>query len=98
LLHPEIINQSPPQQLVELGLHKLDPNAWQYVVAVSLGAVFFGAVTYIGNGPNFMVKAIAEAAGVPMPSFFGYIFKYTLPIMLPVLAVVWVLFVSGWVF
>jgi len=73
-------------------------SAAKILLAISLGSVFFGANTYIGNGPNFMVKAIAEAAGVPMPSFFGYIFKYTLPIMLPVLAVVWVLFVSGWVF
>lgn len=43
-----------------------------YLVAISLGAVFMGANTYIGNGPNFMVKAIAEESGVPMPSFFGY--------------------------
>jgi Na+/H+ antiporter NhaD/arsenite permease-like protein len=58
---------------------------------VSLGAVFFGAGTYIGNGPNFMVKAIAEKSKVHMPSFLGYIFKYSLPILVPVLIVV------GWV-
>ena len=40
--------------------------------AISLGAVFMGAMTYIGNGPNFMVKAIAEKSGVRMPGFFGY--------------------------
>ena len=40
--------------------------------AISCGAVFMGANTYIGNGPNFMVKAIAEEAGYAMPSFFGY--------------------------
>ncbi|MEY4488753.1 MAG: hypothetical protein RIQ79_1261 [Verrucomicrobiota bacterium] len=62
------------------------------IIAVSLGAVFFGAMTYIGNGPNFMVKAIAESAGVRVPSFFGYIFKYSLPILLPVLALVGYLF------
>jgi Na+/H+ antiporter NhaD/arsenite permease-like protein len=56
------------------------------VVAVSLGAVFFGAMTYIGNGPNFMVKAIAHNSGAHVPSFFGYIFKYSLPILLPILA------------
>jgi Na+/H+ antiporter NhaD/arsenite permease-like protein len=88
LLHPEIINQYSPQQLVELGLHKLDPKAWEYVVAVSLGAVFFGAVTYIGNGPNFMVKSIAESRGVNCPSFFGYIVKYALPILIPLFALV----------
>lgn len=52
--------------------------------AISLGAVFFGALTYIGNGPNFMVKAIAERDGVKMPSFFGYMFKFSLVILLPV--------------
>lgn len=55
------------------------------VIAVSLGAVFFGAMTYIGNGPNFMVKSIAESAGVHVPTFFGYIFKYSLPFLLPIL-------------
>ena len=45
------------------------------LTAISLGAVFMGALTYIGNGPNFMVKAIAEQAGIEMPSFFGYMFK-----------------------
>ena len=50
---------------------------------MSLGAVFLGAMTYIGNGPNFMVKAIAEQAGVKMPSFFGYVL-YSLGVLLPV--------------
>jgi Na+/H+ antiporter NhaD/arsenite permease-like protein len=53
-----------------------------YLVAISAGAVFMGANTYIGNAPNFMVKSIAEEAGVKMPSFFGYMFKYSLPILL----------------
>jgi Na+/H+ antiporter NhaD/arsenite permease-like protein len=88
LLHPDIINQYTSQQLIDLGLHKIDPNAWMYVVAVSLGAVFFGAGTYIGNGPNFMVKSIAESSGVKCPSFFGYVVKYALPILLPLLALV----------
>jgi Na+/H+ antiporter NhaD/arsenite permease-like protein len=63
-----------------------------FVIGVSLGAVFFGAMTYIGNGPNFMVKSIAHDAGVHCPSFLGYIFKYSLPILLPILAL------SGWLF
>jgi Na+/H+ antiporter NhaD/arsenite permease-like protein len=88
LLHPDIISQYTPQQLVDLGLHQLDPNGWQYVVAVSLGAVFFGAGTYIGNGPNFMVKSIAESSGVKCPSFFGYVLKYAVPILLPLFALV----------
>lgn len=64
-----------------------------YVIAVSLGAVFFGAMTYIGNGPNFMVKSIAQDAGVHCPSFFAYIVKYSLPILLPILVIVGVLLV-----
>lgn len=64
-----------------------------FVVAVSLGAVFFGAMTYIGNGPNFMVKSIAHDAGVHCPSFFGYIFKYSVPVLLPILILVGLLFV-----
>ncbi len=63
-----------------------------FVIAISLGAVFFGAMTYIGNGPNFMVKAIAEDAGVTCPSFFGYVFRFSLPILFPILALV------GWLF
>jgi len=52
-----------------------------YLLAISAGAVFFGALTYIGNAPNFMVRSIAEEAGTPMPSFFGYLLKYSLPIL-----------------
>jgi Na+/H+ antiporter NhaD/arsenite permease-like protein len=88
LLHPDVINQHTAQQLVALGLHHLDPKAWEYVVAVSLGAVFFGAMTYIGNAPNFMVKSIAESSGVKCPSFLGYIFRFALPILLPLFALV----------
>jgi len=57
------------------------------LVAVSLGAVFMGAMTYIGNGPNFMVKAIAEKSGIAMPSFFGYL-VYSLGVLLPLFAAV----------
>lgn len=65
----------------------------QLLVAVSLGAVFMGANTYIGNGPNFMVKAIAEQSGVRMPSFFGYL-AYSGAILLPIFAAVtWIFLV-----
>lgn len=60
--------------------------------AISLGAVMFGAMTYIGNGPNFMVKAIAEENGIKMPSFFGYMVKFSLVILLPVYILVQLLF------
>jgi Na+/H+ antiporter NhaD/arsenite permease-like protein len=66
----------------------LDAHTAKYIVAVSLGSVFFGANTYIGNGPNFMVKSIAESSGVKCPSFFGYVVKYTLPILIPLFAIV----------
>ncbi len=58
------------------------------LAAISAGAVFMGAMTYIGNAPNFMVKSIAEEAGIPMPSFFGYLLKWSLPILVPVFVVV----------
>ena len=61
------------------------------LAGVSLGAVFLGAMTYIGNGPNFMVKAIAEQSGVKMPSFFGYLL-YSFGVLLPVFAALSFLF------
>ena len=60
--------------------------------AIALGSVLFGAMTYIGNGPNFMVKAVAENDGVRMPSFFGYIFKFSLIILLPTYILVALIF------
>ncbi len=62
------------------------------LTAISVAAVFFGAMTYIGNGPNFMVKSIAEQIGIKMPSFFGYIIRFSLPFLLPTLLVVWIIF------
>ena len=61
------------------------------LAGISLGAVFLGAMTYIGNGPNFMVKAIAEQSGVRMPSFFGYC-VYSFGVLLPVFILVSMLF------
>jgi Na+/H+ antiporter NhaD/arsenite permease-like protein len=63
-----------------------------YLQAIAAGSVFFGACSYIGNAPNFMVRSIAEEAGTPMPSFFGYIVKYTLVFLLPTFALVTALF------
>ncbi len=63
-----------------------------YLMAISVGSVFWGAMTYIGNGPNFMVKAIAEEAGIKMPAFFEYIYKYSIPYLLPVLLMIWLFF------
>ncbi|MEN9678477.1 MAG: hypothetical protein RIS76_4373 [Verrucomicrobiota bacterium] len=68
------------------------PPLAKLLMAISMGAVFFGANTYIGNGPNFMVKAIADQQNCRTPSFPGYILRFTLPFMLPTLLVVWWLF------
>lgn len=85
--------------MAAMGINHLDPSSPSNfavlansfpseVLAISMGAVFFGALTYIGNGPNFMVRAIAEHAKVRMPSFAGYIFRYSLPILAPILTIV----------
>jgi Na+/H+ antiporter NhaD/arsenite permease-like protein len=56
-----------------------------------MGAVYFGALTYIGNAPNFMIKAVAEDRGLEMPSFFGYVLHAGI-VMLPLLAAIGLLF------
>lgn len=71
---------------------QLSSESWKYVQAISAGAVMFGACTYIGNGPNFMVKSIAEQSNVRMPSFIGYVFKYTIPVLLPIFFLVWFIY------
>ena len=63
-----------------------------YLKAISAGAVFFGACSYIGNAPNFMVRSIAEEADTPMPSFFGYILKYSLIYLIPTFILVTLVF------
>ena len=86
------------------GLDLDDPEAMQrfiaahepFLIAISIGAVFFGALTYIGNGPNFMVKSIAQRAGVNTPSFLGYITRFSLPFLVPVFFLVGILFFSRW--
>lgn len=60
--------------------------------AISIASVFFGALTYIGNGPNFIVKSIAEKYGIKMPSFFEYIIYFSIPLLMPVLIIIWLLF------
>jgi Na+/H+ antiporter NhaD/arsenite permease-like protein len=88
-----------------LGLHGLDINNPSHVarfvseggrelIAISLGAVCFGALTFIGNAPNLLVKAIAEHARVPTPTFIGYIWKFALPILIPIFALISLLFFS----
>ncbi|MEA2558825.1 MAG: hypothetical protein QOH06_329 [Acidobacteriota bacterium] len=74
-------------------IHRLIAEHDHFLMAISTGAVFMGANTYLGNAPNFMVKSIAEESGVEMPSFFGYILRYVVPFLLPVYVVVtWLFF------
>lgn len=70
---------------------KLGPKAIEILAAISCGSVFMGANTYIGNGPNFMVKAIAEENNVRMPGFFGYMI-YSGCILIPTFVVVTLIF------
>jgi Na+/H+ antiporter NhaD/arsenite permease-like protein len=86
---PESLGLTNPLQA---GAMAISSGTWKYIQAVSVGAVFFGAMTYIGNGPNFMVKSIVEHAKVDCPTFFGYIAKYSVPVLIPVFFVVWLLF------
>jgi Na+/H+ antiporter NhaD/arsenite permease-like protein len=72
--------------------YSANTNVDPYLVAISIGAVFFGANTYIGNGPNFMVRSIAAHRKVPTPTFFGYVTKWTLPVMIPMLVILWLIF------
>ena len=61
-------------------------DATQTLIAISLGSVFMGALTYIGNAPNFMVRSIAEENDVKMPSFFGFM-VWSVIILIPLLFV-----------
>lgn len=64
-----------------------------YLVAISFASVIFGAFTYVGNGPNFLVKAMAEKEGIKMPGFVQYIYLYALPILLPIIVACWAIFI-----
>lgn len=90
-IHPQLVEHgSATTQDISiaymLAMHEL------HLRAISVGTVFFGAVTYIGNGPNWIVKSMAERTGIKMPGFFDYILKYSLPILLPVFLLIWILF------
>ncbi len=91
--HPaELAAKTVNSEQIKIAWLLANPTWARYIMAVTIGAVFFGANTYIGNGPNFMVKAIADHQKVHTPGFLGYIFKYTLPFMAPMLLLVWWIF------
>lgn len=73
-------------------LQGVTAQSWKYIQAISAGAVMFGAGTYIGNGPNFMVKSIAEQSHVRVPHFMEYVLYYALPILGPLFIVIWLIF------
>ena len=81
-----------PDQMATFGNGMMAGIPEILLMAICIGSVFFGAMTYIGNGPNFMVKAIAEENGVKMPSFFGYMFKFSLIVLLPIYILVQIIF------
>lgn len=92
--HPEAIKaRTVTRDQVKVAFLLGDPALNVFVVAISMGSVLFGACTYIGNGPNFMVKSIADAAGVETPTFPGYVLRYALPVLIPTYALVWLIFV-----
>jgi Na+/H+ antiporter NhaD/arsenite permease-like protein len=92
-----VVNQLDPSAGLtaeKLGALAAHPLGTKFLTAISCGAVFMGANTYIGNGPNFMVKAIAEENGVKMPSFFGYML-WSIAILIPLFILVTLLFFRG---
>jgi Na+/H+ antiporter NhaD/arsenite permease-like protein len=88
----ELRHGTVSREQVEVALLIGSPDWAIYVLAISAGSVFWGACTYIGNGPNFMVKSIADSHGAITPGFVEYIWKYTLPILIPVYLGVWWIF------
>lgn len=91
--HPnELTAGSITSEQIQMVLILGSPVYLKCLQAISIGSVFFGANTYIGNGPNFMVKAIADQQKAHTPTFLGYVFKFTLPFMLPMLLIMWALF------
>lgn len=86
-LHEPVLHLYDPAEVARLAVR--DPDS---LAAISLGAVFFGAATYIGNGPNLLIKSIADSSKIRMPTFLGYITRYSLPILIPILGL------AGWLF
>ena len=78
------------------GLHgdvaSLPARAAVHLAGLSIGTVFFGALTYVGNGPNLMVKAVAEQRGIRVPNFIQYVYKWAVPILLPLLIIIDIVF------
>ena len=78
----------PSKRITALAAH---PDSTPYLLGIAMGAVMFGAMTWIGNGPNLLVEMVARRQGIEPPSFGGYVFRYSIPILLPLMAVI-----AGW--
>jgi len=89
--HPHLIAQGSASYQ-EISIAYMLATREVFLRGISAGSVIFGAVTYIGNGPNWIVKTMAERSGVSMPGFFDYIIRYALPILLPLFLLIWLLF------
>jgi Na+/H+ antiporter NhaD/arsenite permease-like protein len=93
-----MLGSLPPAEISKLHLLQaahLQPvtaQSWKFIQAISVGSVLFGAGTYIGNGPNFMVKSIAEHNHVKVPHFMAYVVYYSLPVLAPLFIVIRLLF------
>ncbi len=79
----------------KIAVHKLLMEHPRYLEAISCGAVFFGSMTYIGNAPNLLTASISAEYGIRMPSFFGYILKYSIPLLIPLFILVTFIFFAG---
>lgn len=90
--HVHAAHQALTTDQIQVSYFLDDVKLSAYLLAISIGSVFFGANTYIGNGPNFLVKAIADHQKVHTPSFLDYVVKFTLPYMAPMVVVIWLLF------
>lgn len=69
-----------------------DATSDLYLMAISVASVFFGAMTYLGNAPNFMIKNIAAQTEAEVPNFIEYVYKYSIPILVPIFTLIWFLF------
>ena len=85
-----------PQLVVVWGRRRVGKTYLLSAFVRGKRAVFFGAMTYIGNGPNFMVRSISQQSKVETPGFFAYVLKYAVPILLPLLGLISLLFFSPW--
>jgi Na+/H+ antiporter NhaD/arsenite permease-like protein len=87
-----LAEKSVTREQIEIAYLLGNATLRHFITAISVGSVFFGAFTYIGNGPNFMVKSIADHQKIHCPGFISFVLRWSVPFLLPVLIVIWLLF------